>query len=154
VRTAVIVKAPYLVCSAYQQKRSFSMRTLKHFLLFTDIGFLLYWSLTLLHLFPEEYLFKDYNNPILFAWNLSFLPLDLIISFTGILSLLLHKKHLKYWNKVVLISLVLTSCSGLQAISFWTLRRDFDLMWWLPNLFLLIYPLFFIRRLLSSQAVD
>jgi hypothetical protein len=130
------------------------MKTLKNFLLFTDVSFLLYWLFTFLHLLPEKYLFKDYENPILIAWNWSFLPLDLIISFTGILSLLLYKKRLKYWSKLALISLVLTSCSGLQAISFWTLRRDFDLMWWLPNLFLLIYPLFFIPYLISIQNVD
>jgi hypothetical protein len=130
------------------------MKTLKNFLLFTDVSFLLYWLFTFLHLLPEKYLFKDYENPILIAWNWSFLPLDLIISFTGILSLLLYKKSLKYWSKLALISLVLTSCSGLQAISFWTLRRDFDLMWWLPNLFLLIYPLFFIPYLISIQNVD
>jgi hypothetical protein len=130
------------------------MKTLKNFLLFTNVSFLLYWLFTFLHLLPEKYLFKDYENPILIAWNWSFLPLDLIISFTGILSLLLYKKRLKYWSKLALISLVLTSCSGLQAISFWTLRRDFDLMWWLPNLFLLIYPLFFIPYLISIQNVD
>ena len=130
------------------------MKILKHFLLFTDTGFILYWLFTSLHIFPEKYLFKDYENPILVAWNWSFLPMELIISFTGILSLFLYKKHLKYWSKLALISLVLTSCSGLQAISFWTLRGDFDLMWWLANLFLLIYPLFFIPHLLSSKNVD
>jgi hypothetical protein len=57
----------------------------------------------------------------------------------------------KYWHQLALISLVLTFCSGLQAIAFWIIRGDFDLTWWLPNLFLLIYPLFFIPRLIVDK---
>jgi hypothetical protein len=45
---------------------------------------------------------------------------------------------------VPLISSVLTSCSGLQAVAFWALRGDFDVIWWAPNLFLLLYPLVFL----------
>lgn len=41
----------------------------------------------------------------------------------------------------MLISLVLTSTAGLQAIAFWALRGDFALEWWAPNLFLLLFPL-------------
>jgi len=39
----------------------------------------------LAHVIPESYLFKDYDNPILQAWNWSFLPLDLCISFTDLI---------------------------------------------------------------------
>jgi hypothetical protein len=130
------------------------MKKLKKIFLITDIGFILYWLITLLHLVPDEYLFKDYNNPILVAWNFSFLPLDLLISFTGFLSLFCYHRGVKVWRKIALISLVLTFCSGLQAIAFWTLRLDFDLNWWLPNLFLLIYPMFFIPGLISNKNVE
>lgn len=130
------------------------MNILKKFFLVTDISFILYWLITALHLIPNEYLFKDYDNPILVAWNFSFLPLDLLISFTGLISLFLYQKHKKSWKKVALISLVLTFCSGLQAIAFWTLRLDFDLTWWLPNLFLLIYPIFFILQIISNKIVE
>ena len=106
---------------------------------------------TLLHLIPEAYLFKDYNDPILAAWNWSFLPLDLFISITGPGSLYLMRQGNPMWRSLALISLVLTSCSGLQALAFWTLRADFDLVWWLPNLFLLLYPLFFIPTLLKLR---
>lgn len=41
----------------------------------------------------------------------------------------------------MLISLVLTSTAGLQALAFWALRGDFTLSWWAPNLFLLLFPL-------------
>ncbi|QLE41079.1 hypothetical protein FD723_11875 [Nostoc sp. C052] len=130
------------------------MKKLKFFFLITDIGFILYWSITLLHLIPDRYLFKDYTNPILVAWNFSFLPLDLLISFTGLLSLFLYQKGKIVWIKFALTSLILTFCSGLQAIAFWTLRLDFDLNWWLPNLFLLIYPMFFIPRIISNKIVE
>ena len=126
------------------------MKILKFFFGLTDIGFILYWLITLMHWIPAQYLFKDYNDPTLVAWNFSFLPIDLLISFTGIFSLILYNKGLKIWKQIALISLILTSCSGLQAIAFWTFRLDFDPNWWLPNLFLLIYPLFFIPRLISN----
>jgi Family of unknown function (DUF5360) len=127
------------------------MKALKLFFVLTDVGFIVYWTITLLHIIPGEYLFKDYNNPILVAWNFSFLPLDLLISFTGFSSLFLYQKGLAAWNQVALISLVLTFCSGLQAIAFWAMRLDFDLTWWLPNLFLLVYPVFFIPRIISNK---
>lgn len=63
------------------------MNTLKPFFLAVDLGFIAYWGITALHLIPGEYLFKDYDNPILMAWNWSFLPLDLFISATGLSSL-------------------------------------------------------------------
>ncbi len=128
------------------------MNRLKYFFLVVDIGFILYWFITLLNLIPNEYLFKDYQNPILVAWNWSFLPLDLIISGTGLTSLWMWKANKKNWESVALISLVLTFCSGLQAIAFWFLRSDFDISWWAPNLFLLIYPLFFIPGLITTSA--
>jgi Family of unknown function (DUF5360) len=127
------------------------MQLLKKFFLITDTGFILYWLITLFHFIPDEYLFQDYRNPILVAWNWSFLALDLLISFTGFLSIYLYNSKNKRWGKVALISLVLTFCSGLQAITFWTIRSDFDPTWWLPNLFLLIYPLFFIPYLVFRE---
>jgi hypothetical protein len=37
-----------------------------------------------------------------------------------------------------------------MALAFWALRRDFDFTWWLPNAFLLLYPLFLVRRVLDA----
>ena len=127
------------------------MRQLRPFFLVVDIGFILYWTVTLLNLIPADYLFKDYENPILSAWNWSFLPLDLLVSATGFYSLYLWRKGDKDWYLLALVSLVLTSCSGLQAVAFWSLRADFDLAWWLPNLFLFAYPLYFIPKLLCGN---
>lgn len=134
------------------EKSETDFAILKVFFLITDIGFILYWMITFLHIIPDEYLFKDYNSPLLVSWNWSFLPLDLCISFTGILALLLHLKGNRQWRLIAIISLVLTSCSGLQAISFWLVRLDFDLIWWLPNLYLLLYPLFFLPRLAARSS--
>ena len=126
------------------------MKTLKYIFLFVDISFIVYWLITLLHLIPSQYLYSNYQNPILVDWNWSFFPLDILVSASGFLSIYLAQKSRVSWRNFALISLVLTSTSGLQAIAFWTLRRDFEPSWWLPNLFLLIYPLFFIPKLISS----
>jgi hypothetical protein len=128
------------------------MRLLKPFFLVTDIGFIVYWLITLLQLIPPVYLFNNYNDPILVAWNWSFLPLDLLISMTGLTSLWLHQRSDGRWRGLAIVSLVLTVCSGLQALVFWALRADFDLAWWLPNLYLLIYPLFFLPGLLQANT--
>ena len=127
--------------------------TLKPFFLVVDLGFILYWTVTLLRLIPEAYLFKDYEDPILVAWNWSFLPLDLFVSATGLGSLVLLRQGDPAWRSFALISLVLTFCSGLQALAFWTLRADFDPVWWLPNGFLLLYPLFFIPKVLDTLTL-
>ena len=52
--------------------------------LIVDLGFIAYWAITLVGVILDEYLFKDYDKPILSAWNWSFLPLDLAISASGL----------------------------------------------------------------------
>jgi hypothetical protein len=123
------------------------MKTLKYFFLVIDFGFIIYWLATVLQLIPAEYLYNDYTNPILVNWNWSFFPLDILVSITGLTSLYLNKMNNGQWKVFALISLVLTSTSGLQAISYWIMAKEFDLMWWIPNLFLLLYPLFFITTI-------
>jgi hypothetical protein len=119
----------------------------------TDIGFILYWLTIFTGILPEEYRYKDYSNEMMVDWNLSFLPLDLFISLTGLLSLYYYRRQKAEAPWLCLISLSLTFCSGLQAIAFWAIRGDVDLMWWVPNLFLMVYPLFFIPRLLKKGAL-
>ena len=111
-----------------------------------DIGFILYWLVTLMAVLPEAWLFKDYHDPILSAWNWSFLPLDLFISATGLASVRLWRLGDSRWKALSVVSLTLTFCSGLQAIAFWSLRLDFDPGWWSMNLFLMLYPLPFLLR--------
>lgn len=127
------------------------MRNLKVFLLITDLGFIIYWLITLLHIIPNEYLFNDYNNSILVSWNWSFLPLDILISATGLTSIYYYNRNNEIWRQLVLVSLVLTFCSGLQAIAFWYIRQDFQLVWWFPNLFLMLYPLYFIPNIIFKK---
>ena len=117
-----------------------------------DIGFIVYWAVTLLALLPEAWLFKDYHHPILHAWNWSFLPLDLLISATGLASVRLWRRGDPRWAPLSVLSLALTATSGLQAVSFWALRGDFDPSWWALNLFLLLYPLPFLARHLARPG--
>ncbi len=126
------------------------MKLLKYIFLIVDIGFILYWIITVIKIIPPEYLYSDYHNPIMVDWNWSFLLLDLFISFTGLMSIRLFNTNNDQWKMWALISLVLTFASGLQAIAFWTIRFDFDLTWWLLNGFLLIYPLFFIPKFIRK----
>jgi Family of unknown function (DUF5360) len=126
------------------------MKSLKYIFIIVDTFFVLYWLITALHLIPEEYLYNDYQNPVLVNWNWSFFPLDILVSITGYYSIFLSKRNDKKWKTIALISLVLTSISGLQAISYWVLAREFDPTWWLPNLFLLIYPLFYIPSIIKK----
>lgn len=123
------------------------MKYLPKFFLVVDFGFIIYWLITAFHLINEAYLYNDYTNPILVAWNWSFFPLDMAISGSGLFSLYLRGKKKELWRFWAMISLVMTSVSGLMAISYWAITRDFQLQWWLPNLFLLIYPMYFIFRL-------
>lgn len=121
-----------------------NIRRLRMCFLLVDLGFVAYWSCVWLQLLPQSYLFKDYENPILQAWNVSFLPLDLLITASGLGSLWLQARRRTAWRVLALVSLSLTMCSGLQALAFWAIRDDYDVVWWAPNLFLFIYPLFFI----------
>lgn len=120
------------------------------FFLATDFGFIAYWLIAAFADLPPEYLFKDYENPILTAWNWSFLPLDLMISATGLTCLWLSRRHKALSDGLALVSLTLTFCSGLQAIAFWAIRGDYSLSWWAMNLYLLIYPWFFLVPKLRS----
>jgi hypothetical protein len=118
-----------------------------------DIAFILYWSITALHLLPPDLLYNDYTNPILVHWNWSFFPLDMFISATGLYSVFLSSQRNEKWRIFALISLILTSVSGLQAISYWILAADYDLTWWLPNLFLLLYPFAFFNGIIKKVII-
>ena len=130
-----------------------TVRALKTLFMLVDLGFIAYWVCAWLQLFPQDSLFKDYDNPILQAWNFSFLPLDLLVSATGLSCVWFHSRGSPVWQPLALISLTLTLCSGLQAVAFWALRGDFDPMWWAPNLFLLLCPLFFFPVVLREPGL-
>jgi hypothetical protein len=129
-------------------------RLFRALLLVTDVGFLAYWATTLLHLLPPAWLFSGYGDATVSAWNLSFLPLDLVVSATGLSSLALRRACRHAARAMLSLSLLATSISGLQAISFWAIRGDFDWAWWLPNLFLLGWPLPFLARMVATAHVE
>jgi hypothetical protein len=132
-------------------ERTWATRPLAAFMLTTDVGFVLYWTITALHVLPAQALFKDYQDPLMQAWNWSFLSLDLLVSATGLGAFALVRAKREGAAFLAVVSLTATMASGLCAITFWTLRRDFDPVWWAPNLFLAIYPLFFMRRFFSMR---
>ena len=127
-----------------------AMKHLSKFFLLVDLGFILYWLVTALHLIPEEYLYNDYKNPLLVSWNWSFFSIDIVVSLTGLYSLYLRSRQNTSWQPFAFISLVLTTASGLMAVSFWTITGDFDPVWWAPNLFLLLYPIYFLRIMIEN----
>ncbi|PHR60175.1 MAG: hypothetical protein COA43_07705 [Robiginitomaculum sp.] len=130
--------------------------TLKRLFLITDFGFLFYWGITVLVALkfiniPKEYLFKDYNNPLMQIWNWSFMPIDILASLTGLWAVHCMKKN-KQWRNVALISMTLTFCAGFMAICFWTFQKNFDLSWWLPNLFLMLWPILIYASIRTEET--
>ena len=122
----------------------------------TDIGMLSYWGVTALMALsilsvPGEWLFKDYHDARVMAWNWSFLPIDLLLSITGLWALRLERADDQRWRIWAAISLTLTDCAGLMANSYWILVRDFDPAWWIPNLFLTLWPLPFLVKLATER---
>ena len=92
-------------------------------------------------------LYAHHDEPVMVAWNWSFLPLDLFVSGSGLGALALAHRGDSRWPLLAAVSLALTSASGLNAIAFWAIQRDFDLAWWTPNLVLAIGPWLLMRGL-------
>ncbi len=103
-----------------------------------DLGFIAYWLLISLRVLPAEAMFAGYEKPEVQAWNWSFLPLDILASLTGILGNTTNRLDKK---TLLTISLVLTSVAGGMAVGYWAFIGDFELSWWLPNLVLLLFPI-------------
>lgn len=107
-----------------------------------DGAMMIYWAIAALacanvvHL-PGDVMYAGYGEPVIDAWNWSFAPLDLCFSALGLASLRLARRGDPRWLPLALVSLALTFCAGLMAVSFWALRSDFTLSWWLPNLALI-----------------
>jgi hypothetical protein len=123
-------------------------RSLRALMLLTDLGFVVYWLLTALHAIPPQYAYSDYRDPVIVAWNWSFLPLDLLVSATGLSGLWWSRRAetARRGEALVLASLAFTVASGLQALSFWAVRGELDVTWWVLNGFLVGYPLPFLAR--------
>ncbi len=116
------------------------MKTNKFFLTITEGLMLLYWLLALLlvsgviHI-PPEYMYSDYENPLIVSWNWSFFPMDIIFALVGLLGRF-GSFNDERTDLFSVFSLSLMFCAGLMAISFWALNGDFDPFWWGSNLWL------------------
>jgi hypothetical protein len=93
----------------------------------------------------------SYSNATITSWNWSFLPLDVVLSIFGLASLRLSRLGDLRWRPLAILSLAMTVCAGLMAISFWAIRRDFSVAWWGFNLFLMLYPIPFLIDLIACQ---
>ena len=126
----------------------------------TDVAFLLYWTVAalsqsgLLHI-PADWMYANYDKPDVIAWNWSFLPMDLAFSFFGLKAVAASRRADPRWRPYAIVSLTLTWAAGMMAVSYWALLREFDPVWFLSNLALVVWPLFFVRYLVSiSSAGD
>ncbi|MEL6665962.1 MAG: DUF5360 family protein [Pseudomonadota bacterium] len=121
----------------------------------TDFLFMTYWLIAGLALFdifslPPDLMYGDYTNPRVVAWNWSFFPLDLIFSIFGYLAISASGRGDPIWRQYALISLVLTMTAGGMAVVYWAILKEFDPAWFIPNSILLIWPLFFIGKLIAG----
>ena len=121
----------------------------------TDILFLAYWTVSALHLaglvpIPADWLYADADDARVVAWNWSFFPLDLAFSLTGLAAIRYARKSNPLWKPLALVSLVLTMVAGGMAVGYWALLGEFDPFWFLPNLALLIWPMFFLGRIIAQ----
>jgi hypothetical protein len=127
---------------------------LKRSLSIIDGGMIVYWLVSFLALIgwfqlPKSMMYGGYGTPIIDAWNWSFAPLDLLFSVIGLVSLRLARLGDNRWLACAIISLSLTFCAGFMAITFWMIRSEFDISWWIPNLILMAIPLYWIPKLIG-----
>jgi len=111
----------------------------------TELAILAYWvlaGLSALNIItiPPEWMYSDYENPLVVAWNWSFFPLDVMFAVCGLLALYGPFSKTRKMS-LLIISLSLMFCAGLMAISFWAIRGEFDPLWWGMNIWLMALPL-------------
>ena len=127
-------------------------KSLKFLIAATDILFIVYWlvaALSVLGLLsvPPEMMYADYDDPRVVAWNWSFFPLDIVFSIVGLTAIQAFRSGNSIWRPLAIISLILTMTAGGMAVSYWALLKEFDPSWFIPNLVLLIWPMFFLPGL-------
>jgi Family of unknown function (DUF5360) len=74
------------------------------------------------------------------------------VSPPGLLSVQRAHRGDPTWVFWATISLTLTLCAGLMAVSFWILTKDYSLSWWIPNLALIAVALYWLPRLDRGYA--
>jgi len=120
-------------------------RQLKITMLVTDLGFLTYWVLVAFGAISVG------TEGTLLDWNWSFFPLDMLAIFIGFGSLIAARRDSQLAPQLIVISLALTSAAGLMAVSFYGIRLDFDPAWWIPNLWLLLFPIVGLHSMVTTK---
>ena len=111
----------------------------------TDSLFLLYWSLSglaqahVIHI-PPDWMYQHYDQPLVAAWNWSFLPLDLAFSGLGLSAVVAARRGSGLWRPLALLSLAFTMAAGGMAVAYWLILGEFEPTWFLPNLALVLWP--------------
>ena len=131
---------------------------LKRLLTLTEAGMIAYWifaTLVVTGLFDVDpaLMYSDYRDPVVVAWNWSFLPLDLSFAILG-LAARYRVRDNRRRELLATISLTLMFCAGLMAVSFWAIRVSFDPFWWLINLWLMGLAGWALLKLYREQASD
>jgi hypothetical protein len=121
----------------------------------TDLLFLAYWSVSGLaqtHILriPRDWMYAHFDQALVVAWNWSFLPLDVAFSVLGLSAVVAARRRLPVWRPLALLSLAFTMAAGGMAVAYWTILGEFDPPWFLPNLALVVWPLFFLPGLVSG----
>ncbi len=123
----------------------------------TDLAFLAYWSLSglaqlqVIHI-PRAWMYAHYDQTTVVAWNWSFLPLDLLFSASGLSAVVAERRGHPVWRPLTVLSLAFTMAAGGMAVAYWTILREFDPAWFLPNLALVVWPLLFLPGLVKQVA--
>ncbi|MBS4100908.1 DUF5360 family protein [Tsukamurella paurometabola] len=126
------------------------MRAAKALLLAVDLALAAYWAAIVAGALPEQWRFRDYSNPVVQAWNWSFLPLDALAVGLGAAGLRLVRTRPAAGRIVLTAGCTLTFCAGLMAISFWAFAGDLDLAWWGPNIALMAAPAIVVAGLVRT----
>ncbi|MEV4571515.1 DUF5360 family protein [Nonomuraea sp. NPDC049419] len=85
-------------------------------MLATDVGFVVYFTVTGLGLIPLEWAFADYTNPLMVDWNWSFLWIDLLAGATGLTSLWLLRRDQASGADLI-------RCLGASAVTAGTMHK-------------------------------
>ncbi|GAB18877.1 hypothetical protein GOEFS_069_00030 [Gordonia effusa NBRC 100432] len=121
-------------------------------LLVVDTALVLYWVAVSVDVIPKDAAFRDYSNPIVQAWNWSFLPLDIAATAVGFLGVYLMRIGNVHGRLVLACGLTLTFCAGFMAIAFWAFRGDFSTLWWASNVLLMVVPVVVFSALVREPA--
>ena len=130
--------------------------SLKSLITVTDVLFIVYWLVVVLSelgllSIPPEMMYADFDDPRVVAWNWSFFPLDIVFSIVGLAAIQANQSGNGIWRPLAIISLILTMTAGGMAVSYWAILKEFDPSWFIPNVVLVVWPIFFLPGLVRGS---